>query len=204
MSIIGDMELSASVVEIEVKLRATTQEEAVERLGSLPPTLQSERHFEDNEIYDTPESSLRQAGRMLRLRLAEGKGILTLKEKIKTDLRAKVRKEIETPLDSPDAMREILDKLGLVKVYRYQKYRCYYTWADPKTKATLSISLDDTPIGVFIELEGPKQAIDRAALKMSYTADDYILDDYRTLHQAHLLEQGQATGDMVFPDGRGE
>ncbi len=198
------MDLSVPAIEIEVKLRPASRDEAIERLGRLPATLRNDRHFEDNEIYDTGDGSLSREGRLLRLRMAEGRGILTFKEKVETDLRAKVRREVETRVDSPEAIREILRKLGLVKVYRYQKYRCYYVWNDPGSGAALSISLDDTPIGVFVELEGPKESIDRAAARMGYTPQDYILEDYRSLHLNHLKQLGREMGDMVFADGRGE
>ena len=158
--------------------------------------------FESNDIYDTPQGALAAAGRMLRLRVAGDETILTFKERVETDLRAKVRREVQTTVESASAMREIISKLGLVRVYRYQKYRAYFEWNDPQTGERLAICLDDTPIGVFLELEGPKDSIDRAAARMGYSQDDYILEDYRALHQAYLRDRGLPPGDLVFPDSQ--
>ena len=35
---------------------------------------------------------------------------------------------------------------------------------------------------------------------MGFTTQDYLLEDYRSLHQAWLEAQGQPPGDMIFTD----
>jgi len=192
------MGISASGLEVEVKLRLSTREEAINRLEGLPAAREGERHLEDNDIYDTPDGTLRRAEKMLRVRVAAGDVLVTFKEKVHSDLHAKVRREVQTAVGSAEAMREILSMLGLVRVYRYQKYRTYYGWNDPVSGERLAIALDDTPIGTFLELEGPKQSIDRAARQMGCTEGDYILDDYRTLHLAWLAQRGLPPRDLVF------
>ena len=192
------MRSSEAKLEIEVKLPARTPEEARERLARLPAQLEEERHFEENEVFDTPERRLAASGSLLRLRIVEGRGLVTFKEKVESRLRAKVRSEVESQVGSPDAVRAILGKLGLARVYRYQKYRSYHAWRDPETSSTLCISLDETPIGVFIELEGDKGAIDAAARRMGYDEADFVLEDYRALHHAWLRRRGLPAADMVF------
>lgn len=186
-------------LEIEIKLTVKSVEEARARLARLPADSREERRFEDNEIFDTPDRRLTRADALLRLRVVGQRGVITFKEKVESDLRAKVRREIETDVDSPASMRAILERLGLVRIYRYQKYRSYHAWIDPASDQGLTISLDDTPIGVFLELEGPPEAIDRAAAMMGFGPDDYVLDDYRTLHLAWLQERGLPESDLVFP-----
>ena len=95
-------------------------------------------------------------------------------------------------------MRAILQAMGLVKVWRYEKYRSYFGWTDPGCGATLSIALDETPIGVFLELEGEKQAIDAAAARMGFVEAEYVLEDYRSLHLAWLAARGLPPSDLVF------
>ena len=185
-------------LEIEVKLRIASREEAIARLGRLGAEPREDRHFEDNEIYDTESRALARVGSLLRLRVTDGKGLITFKEKVETDLEAKVRREVETAVSDPAAVRSILGKLGLVKVYRYQKHRSYYGWSDHGGEGKLCIALDETPIGVFVELEGDAESIDRAARIMGYTRNDYILDDYRSLHLAYLRERDLPDGDLVF------
>ena len=192
-----------SRLEVEVKLGFPTIAEAMSRLARLPAVLERARRLERNEVFDTPDRSLSAAARLLRLREVDGLGLLTWKEPSAADvtpgLRAKVRHEIETEVSSPAAFREILQRLGYVVVYRYEKYRSDLAWQDPETEKSLAISLDETPIGVYVELEGPKESIDRAAGRMGLGEEEYILDDYRSLHHAWLAARGLPGADMVFP-----
>ena len=196
------MEQGGSSLEIEVKLRVESLHEAHRRLAALPATLTDGRQFEDNDIFDLPDGRLAAARSLLRLRVVGSTGMVTFKSVVEgqdwDNVRAKVRAEVQTPVGAPEAMRGIFLKLGLSRVYRYQKYRSYYRWADPASGATLSISLDETPIGIYLELEGDKNAIDIAAARMGWTPDDYIVDDYRALHIAWLEQRGLPPGDMVF------
>jgi len=186
------------ILEIEVKLRVIDGDDAMTRLARLPATLVERRGFEHNEIFDTGDGALKAVSRLLRLRVTDERSLLTFKEKVESELHAKVRSEVETEVASPEAVRLILRGLGMAPVYRYQKYRSYHAWTDPESGEGLSISVDETPIGVYVELEGPKPAIDAAAGKMGYTEKDYILDDYRTLHLAWLDQRGLPHGDLVF------
>jgi adenylate cyclase, class 2 len=196
------MDGSGVGLEIEVKLRAIGREDATSRLARLPALLEEERRFEDNDVYDLPDGRLAKSESLLRLRVVETRAILTFKEKVSSDLNAKVRSEAQSQVASADAIRIIFDKLGLVRVYRYQKYRSYYGWIDPAGGGSLQLSLDETPIGVFLELEGPKLAIDHAAGLLGYGESDYIIEDYRSLHQEWLSQRGLPPCDMVFADAR--
>jgi adenylate cyclase class 2 len=134
------------------------------------------------------------------LRVVGGRGTVTLKEKVVSAVRAKVRTETETAVEAPDAMRAVFARVGLARVYRYQKYRSYHAWTDPQNGRQLMISLDHTPIGVFLELEGDADSIVRAAAAMGFSPADHILDDYLTMHKAWLAQRGAPFGDMIFED----
>jgi adenylate cyclase, class 2 len=84
-------------------------------------------------------------------------------------------------------MQAVLRGLGFRPSFRYQKYR--ETWSH----AGLEIVVDETPIGVFLELEGEPETIHRVAEALGYGQDDYVLDSYVSLFVA-----GGGTGDMVF------
>jgi len=197
------METGGSGLEVEVKLGVASLPEAHRRLAALPATLTDERQFEDNDIFDLPDGRLSAARSLLRLRVVGDGGMVTFKSIVEgpgwDTVRAKVRAEVQTAVGTPEAMRDIFLRLGLSRVYRYQKYRSYYRWTHPDSGAALCISLDEMPIGIYLELEGDKQAIDAAARRMGWTQDDYITDDYRTLHMAWLEKRGLPVGDMVFP-----
>lgn len=195
------MDHSGTKMEVEIKLKVASLQEGLDRIALLPAELEGAPLFEDNEVYDTATGSLAATETLLRLRVVAGRGTVTLKEKVPGNTqRAKVRSETETSVESHDAIRAVFAAVGLKRVYRYQKYRSYHAWKDPSTGRQLMISLDHTPIGVFLELEGEQESIDRAASTMGFALGDYILDDYRSLHKAFVAKSGQPFGDMVFED----
>jgi hypothetical protein len=58
--------------------------------------------------------------------------------------------------------------------------------------------MDETPIGNFVELEGPARAIDRAAKLLGYSKNEYVLTNYLRLHAEECTRRGEKVGDMVF------
>ena len=83
--------------------------------------------------------------------------------------------------------------------FRYEKYRT--TFCLPVSKAWakgLLIELDETPIGTFVELEGPAAAIDRAATEMGFSRRDYVLKNYLTLYVEYCLRKGEQPAHMLF------
>ncbi len=111
------------------------------------------------------------------------------------DRRYKVRDEAEVPVTDPQCVRAILEAIGLRPGFRYEKRRASYRL--PGIKG-LVVDLDETPIGVFVELEGPRRAIDRAAKLLGYRPADYITKSYRALYLDHLRQTGLPPGDMLF------
>jgi adenylate cyclase class 2 len=178
--------------EVEVKLPFTSAEEAGRALQRLGASLLHSRVFEDNQVYDLPTLGLRRTGRLLRLRRAGPNALLTFKARREPDTRHKVRMEHETLLDDPEETERILGGLGFEPVYRYQKYRTVFRFAE------LEISLDETPIGCFVELEGEPGAIDRVAGLLGFTPDRYIVGTYRDLHEADAAARGVPPGDLLF------
>jgi len=93
-----------------------------------------------------------------------------------------------------DAMRTIAGRLGFNAVFRYQKYRTEYKQPSRSGVATL----DETPIGVYLELEGQPAWIDRTAKKLGYTEQDYITSSYGRLYLEWRERHKSAPHDMLF------
>ena len=114
--------------------------------------------------------------------------------------RYKIREELEARLDDPEQLRQILEALGLRGWFRYEKYRTsYQPPAGQRWAAGLEVELDETPIGVFLELEGPPEAIDHAARLLGYGPADYITKSYLALYLDQCRKSGAPAGDMLFP-----
>ena len=60
------------------------------------------------------------------------------------------------------------------------------------------IEVDETPIGTFMELEGPADVIDRAAVELGYKKADYIVKSYLALYVEECRRKGKKVRNMVF------
>ena len=101
----------------------------------------------------------------------------------------KVREEREVRASDERAIAEILGALGLTPRFRYEKYRSTYRLPGI---AHVVVELDETPIGDFLELEGRREGIDRAASRLGFGRADYIIQSYGALYAEDCTEAGPA------------
>jgi adenylate cyclase class 2 len=175
--------------EIEIKLRVADAAAARRLLDGAGFSVTGERAFEDNEIWDTPKRSLWAKGEILRLRRYAGKSILTYKGPSEPG-RHKTREEIEVAVSDAGAAETLLTRLGFERSYRYEKFRTEYGRAGEPGMATI----DETPIGVFLELEGPGDWIDRLASELGFPLSEYLVLSYSTLYAQYCAESGLEPG----------
>jgi adenylate cyclase class 2 len=186
--------------EIEVKLRSRGVE-WLEKAG-IQLEVESPRHFEDNILYDTSDHALSRKLAILRVRAAQGTGVLTYKEsddQFSSKSQFKKRIEIETPVEDPAILRSIFEKVGFQKFFRYQKYRTVYRATVPGGES-LHVMLDETAIGNFIELEGSEAAISNAVRLLGVAKTDYILESYLSLQEENCRKQGRLLEDLLYPE----
>src|ERR1700682_2265775 len=113
----------------------------------------------------------------------------------------KVRDEVEVEVAEAGNLIRIFEGLGMSGWFRYDKYRTTFRMPDSKAWATgLLIELDETPIGTFVELEGPAAAIDRAAEELGFSKRDYVLTNYLRLYMEGCRRKGEEPRHMVFPN----
>jgi adenylate cyclase class 2 len=180
-------------IETEIKLRAGDLEAVralIERAGFQVST---PRALERNTLFDTPSLDLRGRDELVRIRDLKGKSKLTFKGRGKPG-RHKVREELESALSNGPAVETIFERLGFKPVFRYEKYRTEYSRnSDPGT-----ITVDETPIGNFLELEGPEDWIDATARQLGFGESDYVLASYGALYLEYCQARHIEPADMVF------
>jgi adenylate cyclase class 2 len=180
------------MLEIEVKLSIASLSAARARLEALGWAA-GERLLERNTVYDSSERSLDGAGKLLRIRETGDRAILTIKLPVTASGPHKVREEYN--LEGPAATLEgIVAGLGFHSEWRYEKYRTRYR----KTGEPGLIELDETPVGNFLELEGPPEWIDATAAALGFGASDYVTSTYRELFLIWQARQPDPPRDMVF------
>jgi adenylate cyclase, class 2 len=183
-----------NATETEVKIRLSNSAHIPERLHAAGFTQSVPRLFESNTLYDTPGHSLGKKGMLLRLRQAGQKGVITWKGRSDPGP-YKSRPELETTVGCVATLGEILAQLGFGPVFRYEKFRTEFLHAQ---NGAAVVTLDETPIGDFLELEGPGDWIDEAAKQLGFSPQQYVLDSYARLYIADCERRGVQPTHMVF------
>ena len=173
-------------VEYEVKLSGEP-ELLRKQLGQLGAEPCSPRLLEDDLVLDTADRALVAAAQVLRLRRRGQEYLLTLKGPVSDEVSVKAREEWQSPVEDGVAMLAVFERLGYEVAIRYQKYRTLYMIGD------VIASLDETPLGCFVELEGAPAEIERLAGEMGYEPGSFEVRSYLEIHR----DQGNR-GDMLF------
>jgi adenylate cyclase class 2 len=185
--------------ETEIKLLARERKQVGKRLRQLGFKIFKARHLESNCLFDFQDLRLGRSGCLLRLRIAGGENLLTFKGPPLRTRRYGSRHEIETRVEDGVLLREVLKNLGLKQIFVYEKYRTTYA---EDTRVDLrglpQVAYDETPIGNYLELEGPEKWIDEVATHLGYSPQEYITSTYLDLYFQKCREGGSKPGNMVF------
>ena len=181
-------------VETEVKLRLSQSLEHTQALLEQHGfRATGPRQLEADQTFDLPTGELRQSDRLLRLRSAGGRWTVTYKGSA-TGAAYKSREEIEADVSDGPAFAQILEALGYQPSFAYEKFRTTFQAQDQQGV----IMLDETPIGAFLELEGPGSWIDQTARQLGFGRQDYVTSSYPALYEEHQRTHQAVPRDMKF------
>jgi adenylate cyclase class 2 len=184
----AEIELKFSVADIRA-LRS-----AADTLGFR---LVTERTFESNVLYDTADRQLRTRKQILRLRHYGERCTVTHKRQAEggdSDVRYKTRIETESVVEDGDALAEIYTQLGYGPVFRYEKFRTEWEMEEGH------LVLDETPIGVWAELEGPPAWIDTMLEKLCIAPELRTTESYGKLFLRWKEETGSPAANLIFDE----
>lgn len=154
----------------------------------------SEKHEEQNVLFDDSQGRLSAAHRTLRLRRARGRAVLTYKGPPAFQGPVKRREELEVEVPEPDTLERIIERLGFVARFRYEKRREEFRWR------AFVVALDETPIGSFVEIEGDADGIAAAAASLGLDPDDSIRESYPGLYRLARRRDPRLPADMLFSE----
>jgi adenylate cyclase class 2 len=181
-------------VETEIKLRLPQGPEPAKALleqNGFHAT--GPRRLEIDQTFDLPTGELRQSGRLLRLRSAGSRWIVTYKGPAR-GASYKSREEIEADVSDGPTFVQILAALGYQPSFAYEKFRTTFKAAGEEGIA----ALDETSMGAFLELEGPEYWIDQTAVRLGFGPADYITSSYAVLYEEHRRTHESVPRDMKF------
>jgi len=185
--------MGTTTLEREIKLRFESLDEARSAIEAAGATPLLGRRLQEDSLLDDETESLRRRGCALRIRCENGKSRITFKGPIQPSS-MKLRDEFETVVGDGALLLRIFEDLGFHVWFRYEKYREEYSRED------VTVAIDETPVGVFVEVEGSEQGITSMAEALGRGPDDYVVDSYRSLFLKHRDAHGLTASDMVFPD----
>jgi len=180
-------------IENEVKIRYRgTPAEARTLIEGSGYRLVEARTLESDRIFDRA-AELRRSDQLLRLRRTGEQPLVTYKGPTRRE-RHKSREEIEFHVSDPDALTLILERLGYQITFRYEKYRTKFAAAGEPG----FITIDETPMGVFLEIEGPPAWVDQTAARLGLLPAEYLTSSYAKLYEEYRRSNPSAPPDMVF------
>jgi predicted adenylyl cyclase CyaB len=183
--------------EVEVKIRLKKPAAVLRRLRKARFRLER-RDWQRDIVLDQEHLELRAARRLLRLRRHSTGWELTFKGPPEKDARYKSREEIETSVVNGRKMELIFERLGFHIAFSYEKRRRTFRRGSERGLVTL----DETPIGWYLELEGSRRWIDRTAALLGFTHKDYITKSYALLYREHCEARGVKPTHMLFKRSR--
>ena len=166
-------------------------------IESLGFTLVTERTFESNTLYDTADRQLRSRKQILRLRNYGDRCTLTHKRQSDQndgDQRYKTRIETESLVEDCAALAEVFHQLGYEPVFRYEKFRTEWEMDHGH------LVVDETAIGIWAELEGAPEWIDRMLERLGIAPELCSTDSYGKLFLQWKEETGSPADNLTFDE----
>lgn len=188
--------MTAEPFESELKIPVTDFEPVRASLRHERAVVVQAMAREINLLLDQDDGHLRTAGSLLRLRQHGDRNTLTLKGPASYRGAIKVRPEHETEFTDFSRMVEIFERLGFSVFMRYEKDREEWLLGE------FSIVLDHTPMGDFVEVEGPPERLELTARLLGLDAATAVRGSYVSLwlEYRELHPELDLSTDMVFAE----
>lgn len=181
----------SAILEREIKLRFDSADNARAAVLAAGATPMRGRRLQEDCLLDTADEALRRRRCVLRVRMESGKSLVTFKGPVQPATML-LRDELETVVGDGTLVVRILEELGFRVWFRYQKYREEFALDD------VIVAVDETPVGVFVEIEGGARGIAGMAQALGCGPGDYLVDSYRSLFVRECKRRGMPATDMVF------
>jgi predicted adenylyl cyclase CyaB len=179
-------------IESELKFPVVELGSLRERLLELEAERISASALEENWVLDR-DGELGGADCLLRVRQDRNGSRVTFKGPPHFSGPLKQREERECGIDDAEEMLALLERLGYVVVHRYQKHR------EEWRIGGVTVALDYTPIGNFVEFEG--EGAEKLASRCGLDMETAERRSYLRLYLDHLSEHPELPRDMLFEGG---
>jgi adenylyl cyclase CyaB, putative len=171
-------------IEKKYKLDEAKRAQILEALSEAGAEFERE-DFETNTIFGG--GTLDENIAALRIRTTQNGALLTYKKRFGNQIDIKQQIEIETKIDNPNALKEIIANLGFDQRVIYEKRR--RTWRF----RSVEIVLDELPFGLFMEIEGTITSIKEAEMILGIEELEPESETYPRL----TMKLGKRNGNVI-------
>jgi adenylate cyclase class 2 len=181
-------------VETELKIPVADLVQVRSALAARGATLISDNQREVNLLLDTADRELAARGCVLRLRRYGARRVLTFKGPPSYEGPIKIRTEHELEIGNLEIMVEVFGALGFSGVARYEKDREAWRFEG------VEVVLDHTPMGEFVEVEGPSLQLEAVARSLGLDPTRAVRGSYMSLWLEFRSRnpERELPPDMVF------
>ena len=178
-------------LEIEIKFYIPDIDSIRARIRSLGAELK-DSGFETNTRFDDEALRLTQGKKLLRLR-QDSRCRLTVKSPPDdADTEFKIFRELEVEISDAQTMIAILEQLGFYPRQVYEKQRETYLFNQTE------LCMDTLPYGHFLEIEGEKDDIRKAAEAIGLNWEKRITANYLSLFATLQKQMDLPFEDVTF------
>jgi adenylate cyclase, class 2 len=184
-------------IETEVKIRVADREALEQKLPGLGFVRVTAATLERNTLYDTPDRALRNSRQILRIRQYGSKWVITHKrvpDGLTEEGLHKNRVETETAVEDGPALGQVFEALGFSPAFVYEKWRT--EWADQQGHCVF----DETPLGLYAELEGPSEWIDATARQLGIRESEFITLSYGRIFEIWREQTKSQAKNFTFDE----
>jgi adenylate cyclase class 2 len=180
--------------ESELKIPSVNLDQVRKSLERLGARCVVENEREVNVLFDFDDRRLATVDSVLRVRRTGNHWVLTFKGAPRYEGEIKLREELETEVSEGELLTEVFERLGLIPTVRYEKDRELWLLDG------VEVALDHTPMGDFVELEGPVDVLEDVAARLGLETESAVKASYPTLWLEYRQQSAnrELPHDMVF------
>jgi adenylate cyclase, class 2 len=184
-------------LEIEIKFYIPDIDSIRARILSLGVELKCSG-FETNIRFDDEEMRLTRAKKLLRLRQDSHCRLTVKSPPDDEDSEFKIFRELEVDVSNSQTMIAILEQMGFYPRQVYEKQRETYLFGHTE------LCLDTLPFGHFLEIEGEKDDIRKAAEALGLNWGKRITANYLSLFSSLQKQLNLPFEDVTFENFKGK
>src|SRR3989338_8143446 len=163
-------------IEIEVKLKIDDNQ--IKKIVDNTNTIAGKEVHQKTVMFDNADKLMEHTDGRIRLRQQGNNASLSYKRPLPSVGNEKKEVELETEVGNFEVMSNILRMMGYAPSTSYEKYT---TTIKLKDKPEIHIEIQKYPFETFLEIEGDKEEIEKAAKQLGFDIKNALVKPVDTL-----------------------